>query len=125
MRRDIGQINIKLDKDFRKQANKLIRKYGDKMAELNGFAGKQLGYTEFIDNFVDKQTVADASIDGNANVGTKDVCSLLSEMNKPHSKLLAFNKRYRASRNCRNSGCACRNKCNNQTRVHYSSPSVT
>lgn len=94
MRRDIGQINIKLDKDFRKQANKLIRKYGDKMAELNGFAGKQLGYTEFIDNFVDKQTVADASIDGNANVGTKDICSLLSEMNKPHSKLLAFNKIY-------------------------------
>ena len=41
---------------------------------------------------VDKQTVADASIDGNANVGTKDICSLTAEMSKPHSKLLAFNK---------------------------------
>jgi hypothetical protein len=36
--------------------------------------------------------VADASIDGNANVGTKDITSLTTEMNKPHSKLLAFNK---------------------------------
>ena len=62
------------------------------MARLNGFSDEQLSYTDFIDNFVDKQTVADASIDGNANVGTKDICSLTAEMSKPHSKLLAFNK---------------------------------
>jgi len=43
---------------------------------LNGFSEKQLNYTDFIDNFVDKNTVADASIDGNANVGTKDITSL-------------------------------------------------
>lgn len=64
------------------------------MAELNGFGEKQLSYTDFIDNFVDKQTVADASIDGNANVGHKDIVSLENEMSKPHSKLLAFNKIY-------------------------------
>ena len=39
-------------------------------------------------------TVADASIDGNANVGHKDIVSLENEMSKPHSKLLAFNKIY-------------------------------
>ena len=88
---DFG-INIKLDKDFTNHLEYLIGKYGIELAKLNGFADEQLNYTDFIDNFIDKQTVADASIDGNANVGTKDICSLSTEMNKPHSKLLAFNK---------------------------------
>ena len=87
-------INIKLDKNFTTQINKLLAEYGTDMARLNGFSDEQLSYTDFIDNFVDKQTVADASIDGNANVGTKDICSLTAEMSKPHSKLLAFNKIY-------------------------------
>ena len=88
---DFG-INIKLDKDFTNHLEYLISKYGVDLAKLNGFADEQLNYTDFIDNFIDKKTVADASIDGNANVGTKDICSLITEMNKPHSKLLAFNK---------------------------------
>lgn len=88
------QINIKLDKNFTTAFNKMQNEYGEEMAKLNGFSDSQLSYTDFIDNFVDKQTVADASIDGNANVGTKDICSLESEMSKPHSKLLAFNKIY-------------------------------
>ena len=87
-------IGIKLNKNFTTQYNRLINEYGTEMAKLNGFSDEQLSYTDFIDNFVDKQTVADASIDGNANVGTKDVCSLTAEMSKPHSKLLAFNKIY-------------------------------
>lgn len=87
-------INIKLDRNFTIQFNKLVNEYGTEMAKLNGFSDEQLSYTDFIDNFVDKQTVADASIDGNANVGTKDICSLTTEMSKPHSKLLAFNKIY-------------------------------
>lgn len=85
-------IDLKLDKDFTTQLDYLISKYGPDLAKLNGFANEQLNYTGFIDNFIDKQTVADASIDGNANVGTKDICSLTTEMHKPHSKLLAFNK---------------------------------
>lgn len=85
-------IDLKLDKDFTAQLDYLIAKYGPDLAKLNGFANEQLNYTDFIDNFIDKQTVADASIDGNANVGTKDICSLTTEMHKPHSKLLAFNK---------------------------------
>lgn len=72
----------------------MLNEFGEEMAKLNGFSEAQLSYTDFIDNFVDKQTVADASIDGNANAGTKDICSLEAEMNKPHSKLLAFNKIY-------------------------------
>ena len=85
-------ISIKLDKSFTGVFNRLKNSYGKRFAELNGFADEQLSYTDFIDNFVDKQTVADASIDGNANVGQKDIVTLLNEMNKPHMKLLAFNK---------------------------------
>lgn len=87
-------INIRLNKNFTTAFNKMLNEYGEEMARLNGFSDAQLSYTDFIDNFVDKQTVADASIDGNANVGTKDICSLEAEMSKPHSKLLAFNKIY-------------------------------
>lgn len=86
------EINIKLNKNFTTAFNKMLGEYGEDIAKLNGFSDEQLSYTDFIDNFVDKQTVADASIDGNANVGTKDICSLTAEMSKPHSKLLAFNK---------------------------------
>lgn len=86
------ELKIKLDRNFTIAFNKLASEYGEDLAKLNGFGSSQLSYTDFIDNFVDKQTVADASIDGNANVGTKDICSLTAEMSKPHSKLLAFNK---------------------------------
>ena len=85
-------INIKLDKNFTTVFNKLKQQSDEKLNRLNGFSDSQLNYGDFIDNFVDKNTVADASIDGNANVGTKDITSLTTQMNKPHSKLLAFNK---------------------------------
>lgn len=88
------KIDIRLLKDFTTAYNQMQDKYGSDMAALNGFGDEQLSYTDFIDNFVDKQTVADASIDGNANVGHKDIVSLENEMSKPHSKLLAFNKIY-------------------------------
>ena len=88
------QINVKLDKNFTTQFNRLCEEGGEKLRRLNGFAESQLNFTDFIDNFVDKNTVADATIDGNANVGTKDIVSLASEMDKPHMKLLAFNKIY-------------------------------
>lgn len=85
-------INIKLNKNFTTAFNKMQETYGEEMAKLNGFADSQLSYTDFIDQFVDKQTVADASIDGNANVGHKDIVTLLHEMSKPHQKLLGYNK---------------------------------
>ena len=88
-------INIRLNKNFTTAFNKMLNEYGEDMAKLNGFSDPQLSYTDFIDHFIDKtKNVADASIDGNANAGTKDICSLESEMSKPHSKLLAFNKIY-------------------------------
>lgn len=86
------KINVKLDKDFTREFYDLYYQHGASLAALNGFGESQLDYTDFIDNFVDEDTVADASIDGNANVGHKDIVSLENEMSKPHSKLLGFNK---------------------------------
>lgn len=87
-------IGITLDKDFIAQFNKLQVEFGSEMAELNGFGDSQLSYTDFIDNFIDNDTVADISVDGNSNVRRKDMVTLLTEMPKPHRKLLAYNKIY-------------------------------
>lgn len=87
-------IKITLDKDFITQYNKLQNEFGTEIADLNGFDDSQISYTDFIDNFIDKGTVADASIDGNSNVRRKDIVTLLTEMPKPHRKLLAYNKIY-------------------------------
>ena len=64
------------------------------MAKLNGLSDSDLDFTDFIDNFIDEETVADSSIDGNANVGHKDIVTMINEMPKAHQKLLAFNKLY-------------------------------
>lgn len=87
-------IDIKLSKNFVTAYNKMQEKYGEEFAKLNGFSDGQLSYTDFIDNFIDSETVADASVDGNANVGRKDMRTLMNEMPKSHRKLLAYNKIY-------------------------------
>lgn len=85
-------ISIELNSDFVNAYNKMQKNYGDELAKINGFSSGQLSYTDFIDHFIDSETVADASVDGNANVGQKDIVTLINEMPKPHQKLLAFNK---------------------------------
>lgn len=87
-------INVRLNKNFTTAFNKMKAKYGEEFECLNGFSDGQLSYTDFIDNFIDSETVADASVDGNANVGSKDMRTLMNEMPKPHRKLLAYNKIY-------------------------------
>ena len=85
-------INIRTSKNFTTAFNQLSSEFGEEMAHLNGLADTQLSYTDFIDNFIDKNTIADASIDGSSNVNHKDIVSLENEMSKPHAKLLALNK---------------------------------
>ena len=88
-------IDIKLDKDFERFLNALKEEYGDDFSELNGLSDNHLSFGGFLDNFVSKKTVADASIDGSANVYTKDVVTLRSEMQKPIEKLMAYSKIFR------------------------------
>ena len=87
-------IKVRLNKNFTTAYNRMSEKYGEELAYLNGFGDKQLSYTDFIDNFIDKDTVADVSVDGNSNVGNKDMRTLMNEMPKAHRKLLAYNKIY-------------------------------
>ena len=82
------EITINLKEAFTEKYNELQKKYGEGIARLNGFSEGQLSYTDFIDNFIDKDVVADASIDSSSNVSNKDVVTLEREMPKPHSKLL-------------------------------------
>ena len=90
----MAAINIRLSKNFTTQLNKLNEKYGEEFARLNGLSDGELSYTDFIDNFVDTETVADASIDSSSNVSTKHMNTLLNEMPKPHRKLLCLHKIY-------------------------------
>lgn len=90
----MANINIKLNKNFTTRFNKLMSDYGEEFVSLNGFSDNHLSYTDFIQNFIDADTVADASVDGSANVSNKDMRTLMNEMPKPHRKLLAFNKIY-------------------------------
>lgn len=85
-------IDLRKNRNFVNAYNKMQNEYGEELATLNGFDAGQLSYTDFINNFIDVDTVANASVDGNANVGQKDIVTLMSEMSKPHKKLLAFNK---------------------------------
>ena len=90
----MATINIRLSKNFSTQLNRLQEEYGEEFTKLNGFGDEQMSYTDFIQNFIDSETVADASIDGNANVSNKDMRTLMNEMPKSHRKLLAYNKIY-------------------------------
>lgn len=85
-------IKLKLNKNFVTCMNKMEAKYGEEFCRINGFHNDNLNFTDFIDNFVDSDSVADVSIDSNANSSTKDIKTLDSDMKKPHTKLLAFNK---------------------------------
>ena len=90
----MATINVRLSKNFTTQLNKLNEKYGEEFARLNGLSDGELSYTDFIDNFIDTETVADASIDSSSNVSTKYMNTLLNEMPKPHRKLLCLHKIY-------------------------------
>ena len=87
-------INIRLSKNFTTQFNKMQEKYGEEFLKLQGLDEGKLSLTDFINNFIDSDNVANASVDANANISQKDIVTLLSEMSKPHQKLLAFNKLY-------------------------------
>ena len=90
----MGILNIRVnqDDDFIYSFNHLKEKYGADFQYLNGFHDSQLDFSQFIAGFVDKNTVADTTIDGNANAKHKDICSLCGEKGKSEDKLFAFNK---------------------------------
>lgn len=90
-REKILEINIKTQEYFTENLNALKAKYDEQFEYLNGFHDSQMNFSDFIDNFIDKN-IADVTIDSNANASNKDIRSLLNEKGKSHDKLFAFNK---------------------------------
>lgn len=86
------QIQLKLSKDFERCLEDLKKKYGEDFEYINGLHPSQLDFSEFIDNFVDKDTLADTSIDPNANASHKDIRSFMTEKGKSEDKLFGLNK---------------------------------
>lgn len=85
-------IQLKLSKDFERYLEELKQKYGEDFEIINGLHPSQLDFSEFIDNFVDKETLADTSIDPNANANHKDIRSFMTEKGKSEDKLFGLNK---------------------------------
>lgn len=85
-------IKLKLYQPFMATWNKLKEKYGEEFERINGLHNNNLNFTDFIDEFIDSDNPANASIDPNANESEKDIRVLLNNIDKPHTKLLSFNK---------------------------------
>lgn len=86
------QIELKLNKDFERTLDSLRVKYGSDFELINGVDPSQLDYTEFLTKFLDKNAVADSTIDPNANANHKDIRSFITEKGKPSDKLFGLNK---------------------------------
>lgn len=88
------RIDLKLDKGFTEEFEMLSQKYGDEFRKINGFSKGNFNLSGFIDNFIDSENTANATIDANANVQSKDIVNLINEIPKPYLKLLGYNKLY-------------------------------
>lgn len=86
------EIQLKLSKDFERFLEEMKQKYGEDFEYINGIHPSQLDFSEFIDNFIDKKTLADSSIDPNANAFHKDIRSFMTEKAKGEDKLFGLNK---------------------------------
>ena len=85
-------IEIKLNKDFERCLEDLKKKYGEDFEYLNGLHPSQQDCSEFLNKFVGNDTLADATIDPNANASHKDIRSFMTEKGKSQDKLFALNK---------------------------------
>lgn len=89
---DYMDIKLRLSTDFERYLDELKKKYGEDFEYLNGLHPSQLDFSEFINNFVDRDTLADTSVDPNANASHKDIRSFMTEKGKSEDKLFGLNK---------------------------------
>ena len=85
-------IKISLNKDFERCLDDLRIKYGEDFEFINGVHPSQLDYSEFLGKFANKKTLADSTIDPNANAFHRDLKSFTTEKSKPEDKVFALNK---------------------------------
>lgn len=85
-------IELKLNTDFERHLDFLKNKYGSDFEYINGIHPTQLDFSEFLNKFVGQDTMADATIDPNANANHKDIRSFMTEKGKSEDKLFGLNK---------------------------------
>jgi hypothetical protein len=76
------QIELKLNTDFERTLNNLREEFGEDFEYINGVHPSQLDNSEFLNKFVNQKTLADATIDPNANANHKDIRSFMTEKGK-------------------------------------------
>lgn len=86
------EISLKLNKDFERCLEDLKKKYGEDFEYINGVHSSQLDFSEFLSKFIQNETMADATIDPNANARHKDIRSFMTEKGKSEDKLFGLNK---------------------------------
>ena len=86
------EIALKLNKDFERYLDELRVKFGEDFEIINGVHPSQLDYSEFLANFTHNDTLADTSVDPNANASHKDIRSFMTEKGKASDKLFGLNK---------------------------------
>ena len=86
------EISLKLNKDFERCLEDLKKKYGEDFEYINGVHSSQLDFSEFLSKFIQNDTMADATIDPNANARHKDIRSFMREKGKSEDKLFGLNK---------------------------------
>ena len=86
------EINLRLTKDFERCLEDLEKKYGEDFEYINGVHPNQLDFSEFLGHFVEHDTMADTTIDPNANANHKDIRSFMTEKGKSEDKLFCLNK---------------------------------
>jgi len=85
-------IELKLNKDFERTLDNLRAKYGEDFEYINGVHPAQLDYAEFLEKFIANKTLADTTIDPNANANHKDLRSFVTEKGKASDKVFGLNK---------------------------------
>ena len=85
-------ISLRLTTDFERCLEDLKKKYGEDFEYINGVHSSQLDFSEFLDKFVNQSTMADATIDPNANANHRDIRSFMTEKGKSEDKLFGLNK---------------------------------
>ena len=86
------EIKLDLNKNFSDFIEILSEKYGERFEIMNGLSNSHLNFTDYIKKFLENESVSDSTIDASANSSTHDVRTMLSDIVKPHMKLLSFNR---------------------------------
>lgn len=85
-------VTLNLNTDFERTLDQLRAKYGTDFEYINGVHPSQLDYSEFLNNFVKNDTLADTTIDPNSNANHRDIRSFITEKDKASDKLFGLSK---------------------------------